>query len=133
MNADMINRGTEDPPPTPPTALSLIFFLGGGGHERPLRPPCGSATDNISLQFSSCGSSIQIIQVFGNQIPFSYSFLFYGKINLDIHRTIYISRISIEYMCYGYRFCFYFYDFSLGFWKLTFVFYSANCAKLSCI
>ncbi len=34
MNADMLNRGTEDP-----LSLSLsLFFLGGGG-ERPLRPP----------------------------------------------------------------------------------------------
>ena len=34
MNADMLNRGTED---SLPLSLSL-FFLGGGG-ERPLRPP----------------------------------------------------------------------------------------------
>ena len=33
MNADMHNRGTEDPLPS-----SLSLFLGGGG-ERPLRPP----------------------------------------------------------------------------------------------
>jgi hypothetical protein len=32
MNADMLNRGTEDRP------LSL-FMGGGGGGERPLRPP----------------------------------------------------------------------------------------------
>ena len=32
MNADMLNRGTEDRPPP------LSLFRGGGG-ERPLRPP----------------------------------------------------------------------------------------------
>ena len=32
MNADMLNRGTED---TPPPSLSLFFR----GCERPLRPP----------------------------------------------------------------------------------------------
>ena len=41
MNADMLNRGTEDRPPPPSLSLSLslflIFFRGGGG-ERPLRP-----------------------------------------------------------------------------------------------
>jgi hypothetical protein len=36
MNADMLNRGTEDPPP--PLSLSFSFFLGGGG-ERTLRSP----------------------------------------------------------------------------------------------
>ena len=36
MNADMLNRGTEDPPP--PLSLSFSFFLGGGG-ERTLRFP----------------------------------------------------------------------------------------------
>ena len=36
MNADMLNRETEDRPP--PLSLSL-FFRGGGGGERPLRPP----------------------------------------------------------------------------------------------
>ena len=35
MNADMLNRGTEDRPPLPPP---LSLFLGGGG-ERPLRSP----------------------------------------------------------------------------------------------
>jgi hypothetical protein len=37
MNADMLNRGTEDPPP--PLSLSFSFFLGGGGGERTLRSP----------------------------------------------------------------------------------------------
>ena len=37
MNADMLNRGTEDPPrPPPPLSLFLIFFRGG---ERTLRSP----------------------------------------------------------------------------------------------
>ena len=35
MNADMLNRGTEDPLSF---SLSLFFFRGGGG-ERPLHPP----------------------------------------------------------------------------------------------
>ena len=36
MNADMLNRGTEDRPPS----LSLsLFFLGGEGGERHFRPP----------------------------------------------------------------------------------------------
>ena len=43
MNADMLNRGTEDRPLPPPLSLSLSLslFLGGGvgGGERPLRPP----------------------------------------------------------------------------------------------
>ena len=37
MNADMLNRETEDRPP--PHSLSLFFLGGGGGGERPLRPP----------------------------------------------------------------------------------------------
>ena len=45
MNADMLNRGTEDhPPPTFSLSISLFFFFLGGGGERPLRPPSGSAT-----------------------------------------------------------------------------------------
>ena len=33
MNADMLNRGTEDTP-HPPSSLSLsLFFLGGGGYK----------------------------------------------------------------------------------------------------
>jgi hypothetical protein len=38
MNADMLNRGTEDRPAPLPLSLSF-FFLRGGGGERPLRPP----------------------------------------------------------------------------------------------
>ena len=37
MNADILNRGTEDRPP--PLSLSLSLGGGGGGGERPLRPP----------------------------------------------------------------------------------------------
>ena len=39
MNADMLNRGTEDPPP--PLSLSLFFFMGGGrtSPPSPLDPP----------------------------------------------------------------------------------------------
>ena len=40
MNADMLNRETEDRPPPPHSlSLSLSLFLGGRGRERPLRPP----------------------------------------------------------------------------------------------
>ena len=38
MNADMLNRGTEDRQPPPP---SLSLFLGGGGGRTFLDPPLG--------------------------------------------------------------------------------------------
>ena len=43
MNADMLNRGTEDPPSL---SLSIFFlFLGGGGGRTSPPLPSGSATD----------------------------------------------------------------------------------------
>ena len=50
MNADMLNRGTEDRPPP----LSLSLLVGGGGGERPLRPPL----DPPLLSPSTCGNYI---------------------------------------------------------------------------
>ena len=46
MNADMLNRGTEDPPPSLSLSLFLIFFLGGRTSPP---PPSGSATGYAHL------------------------------------------------------------------------------------
>jgi hypothetical protein len=52
MNADMLNRGTEDPPLSLSLSLSLslyfIFFRGGGG-ERPLLPPLDPPLEYLSI------------------------------------------------------------------------------------
>ena len=56
MNADMLNRGTEDRPLPPPLSLSLSLFGwggggwgggGGGGWRTSPPPPAGSATDKV--------------------------------------------------------------------------------------
>jgi hypothetical protein len=48
MNADMLNRGTEDRPPP-----SLSLSLGGGGGRTSPPPPSGSATDQPCSLFTS--------------------------------------------------------------------------------
>ena len=50
MNANMLNRGTEDRPPPPP---SLSLFYGGGGDV--FFAPSGSATGGIcTMCHNSC-------------------------------------------------------------------------------
>jgi hypothetical protein len=62
MNADMLNRGTEDTPLHP---LSLSFFRGGG--ERPLRPPL-----DPSLQSTGGGRSPFWRKTFQNDGNFGF-------------------------------------------------------------
>jgi hypothetical protein len=68
MNADMLNRGTEDPP------LSLSFFRGGGG-ERSLRPPLDPLLINTCIlhMFRKCliymADSFPSIFVHWSRIP----------------------------------------------------------------
>ena len=55
MDADMLNRGTEDHPLPPPSlSISLFFFFvrGGGGGERPLRPPLDPPLDAREQPFN---------------------------------------------------------------------------------
>ena len=63
MNADMLNRGTEDRP-LPLSlcrSLSLSLFLrgvgGGGGGGRPLRPPLDPPLKTIIRVIYACAST----------------------------------------------------------------------------
>jgi hypothetical protein len=54
MNADMLNRGTEDRPLPLSLSLSLSLFTGGG--ERPLRPPLDPPLKTIIRVIYACVS-----------------------------------------------------------------------------
>ena len=47
MNADMLNRGTEDPPSL---SLSIFFLFLGGGGGRTSPPPSATDIDEITNQ-----------------------------------------------------------------------------------
>jgi hypothetical protein len=54
MNADMLNRGTEDRPLPLSLSLSLSLFTRGG--ERPLRPPLDPPLKTIIRVIYACVS-----------------------------------------------------------------------------
>jgi hypothetical protein len=56
MNADMLNRGTEDRPLPLSLSLSLSLSLFTGGGERPLRPPLDPPLKTIIRVIYACVS-----------------------------------------------------------------------------